>query len=237
MEENNSNIHFSSDSIKELQYYVYKLVDPRNGQVFYVGKGSGNRVFDHTNHPNPNNEKEKSRIINEIKSQGLEVISIIHRHHLDEETAKIVEAALIDAYPGLSNIQGGYESSDYGPINAKNVDDIYSREVIDEFDKEDKVLIIKINMNSIDSNGGVYEAVRRWWKVGENTRKEAKQVAAVLDGVIKGVYKINGNWSKAETFDRYEFFGDEIKDSKYLNKRIPDKYRMKGMANPVLKTW
>ena len=34
----------TSDSRK---YYVYRLVDPRTLQTFYVGKGCGNRVFQH----------------------------------------------------------------------------------------------------------------------------------------------------------------------------------------------
>ena len=32
-----------------LGIYVYRLIDPRNGQTFYVGKGKGNRVFQHMN--------------------------------------------------------------------------------------------------------------------------------------------------------------------------------------------
>ena len=33
----------SQEVIEELKYYVYKLIDPRNGNVFYVGKGIYNR--------------------------------------------------------------------------------------------------------------------------------------------------------------------------------------------------
>ena len=36
---------FPSEVIKELGYYVYRLIDPRNGETFYVGKGKGNRIF------------------------------------------------------------------------------------------------------------------------------------------------------------------------------------------------
>ena len=41
---------FSPEVIEQLQYYVYRLIDPRDGQTFYVGKGKGNRVFAHACH-------------------------------------------------------------------------------------------------------------------------------------------------------------------------------------------
>ena len=35
-------------SVKEaLGYYVYALVDPRDRKIFYIGKGKGNRIFQH----------------------------------------------------------------------------------------------------------------------------------------------------------------------------------------------
>ena len=40
---------FTPEVIEKLNYYVYRLIDPRNGQTFYIGKGKGNRVFAHVN--------------------------------------------------------------------------------------------------------------------------------------------------------------------------------------------
>lgn len=40
---------FTPEVIEQLQYYVYRLIDLRNGQTFYVGKGKGNRLYAHIN--------------------------------------------------------------------------------------------------------------------------------------------------------------------------------------------
>lgn len=40
---------FSAEVISKFKHHVYRLVDPRNGQTFYVGEGCGNRVFAHAN--------------------------------------------------------------------------------------------------------------------------------------------------------------------------------------------
>src|SRR5262245_39017970 len=41
------NDRFSSEVAEKLDFYVYRLIDPRNGETFYVGKGRGNHVFTH----------------------------------------------------------------------------------------------------------------------------------------------------------------------------------------------
>ena len=38
------------------EYYVYGLIDPRNNKLFYIGKGTGNRVFQHVAESDKNPE-------------------------------------------------------------------------------------------------------------------------------------------------------------------------------------
>jgi hypothetical protein len=108
--------------MEKLGWYVYRLIDPRNGETFYVGKGKGNRVFSHAyaeggleGDPLDN----KLQRIRQIRVAGFEVAHVIHRHGMSERTALDVEAALIDAYPGLTNIAGGTGNTDFGVLHAE----------------------------------------------------------------------------------------------------------------------
>lgn len=48
MIDNSNNINFFSEEVvQKIGNYVYRLIDPRNGETFYIGRGQGNRVFQH----------------------------------------------------------------------------------------------------------------------------------------------------------------------------------------------
>ena len=104
-------LHFTDGVGGKLRHYVYRLIDPRNGITFYVGRGQGNRVFAHAAGRQKatdaeGNESLKLRLIRDIKTAGFDVQHVIHRHGLSDASATEVEAALIDAYPGLTNLRG-----------------------------------------------------------------------------------------------------------------------------------
>ena len=119
---------FPPEVEQRLQTYVYRLIDPRNGETFYVGKGKGNRVFAHIRGEEGLEDDEinnKLKRIRLIRLTGFEVAHVIHRHGMDEATAFEVEAALMDAYPGLANIAGG-TGGDYGAMHAQEIIRRYS---------------------------------------------------------------------------------------------------------------
>jgi len=238
---------FTPEVIEQLQYYVYRLIDPRTGQTFYVGKGKGNRIYAHINdalksfdgqsyESNDEDEiSEKIKQIREIKAAGLEVIHVIQRYGLTEKEAFEVEAALIDCYPGLTNIQGGY-SSDRGVNSAEVLQRVLSCE---EFkDQPDlKYCIIKINDHVLNERGSVYETVRKHWKVNLSRVKKIPYVLACNNGIVVEVYEIEKWYRSDEMPKRCEFIGkvadDDIRQL-FINKRLPKKYCKKGMASPVL---
>lgn len=73
-------------------YYVYVIIDPRNFEEFYYGKGIGNRK---NTHLTDNNDSEKYRRIEAIYKEGQEPIIKVIAKDLTEKEAFLVEKTLI----------------------------------------------------------------------------------------------------------------------------------------------
>ncbi len=231
---------FSQEVCNKLEHYVYRLIDPRTGQTFYVGQGVGNRVFAHIKDELKFSKdqdilSEKIDQIRSIRNSGLEVIHIIQRHGLTKKEADEVEAALIDAYPGLTNIQVGYHSYERGVANAETIQNIYSLDTYKERD-DLKYMIIKTSWDRVNiCAGSIYEATRYSWVVNPKRVNKIPYVLGVISGVVRGVYEVD-HWELSDNGIRYEFHGkDAPNDIKnyFINKRIPPCYTKKGRSNPV----
>jgi hypothetical protein len=249
--------HFSNKTAEALGYYVYRLIDPRDGQTFYVGKGKNDRVFAHaaqqleiSNDPDIDEDEInlKFQTISEIRSSGLDVIHVIHRHGMDEKTAFEVEAALMDAYAGLSNIAGGHGNSLRGCAHVVELEQQYNAEPapVDE-----RFIAINVSRSIEEVGGDYYKAVRWQWKISEWRRKMGAPVVAYTNGIIRAVFEIaNDGWLPA---DRPEFNGLQMirhsdadpgrwgfvshhtsssLTNRYLGKRLPDGVRSYG--SPLL---
>ncbi len=246
----NQVIEFPKDVQEKIGYYVYRLIDPRNGETFYVGKGKDNRVFTHANSPNIDYESEdreydeKIERIIEIQNAGFNVEHVIHRHGMDEKTAYEVEGALIGAYSGLSNIRDGRGNDEYGVMHAKEIINNYQAEKADFSGY--KVLMICVNKSAMERS--LYEAVRYCWKLNKSKAENAKYVLAIIQGCIRGVFVAN-KWMEAKQKNfpgrqdecgRYGFEGEKAPEdiqNKFLGKMVPDEYRKKGASNPIKYSW
>lgn len=195
---------FSEEVAAKLGNYVYRLIDPRNGETFYVGKGRGNRVFQHANDPqslkfddDEDDVAAKLQRIRQIKMAGLSVIHLIHRHDIPDESVLEVEAAVIDAFPGLSNVQGGYASGSKGPMSVDEINDKYD---LPEIDWEPTDNLILININKLEDRSSVeaiYRQVRLAWRISQHKADNADYVLAVVRGVVIGAFKAHGPWLAA----------------------------------------
>ena len=159
---------FAPEVIERLKWYVYRLVDPRSGETFYVGKGKGNRVFQHAKGALSASDDEdatdlKSQRIKDIGAAGLEVAHVIHRHGIEsEDVAFQIEGAVLDAYPGLTNQVGGHGSGDYGVRHAVEIVAEYTAE---PFEAREPLILISIGKTYDDKDRSIYEAVRGTWVI------------------------------------------------------------------------
>jgi hypothetical protein len=70
-------------------FYVYELIDPRCGGVFYVGKGKGSRISAHEAEARKGKQSRKCDVIREIWSEGLVVSKrIVQRFDSDIDAYK-----------------------------------------------------------------------------------------------------------------------------------------------------
>jgi hypothetical protein len=235
---------FTKHVSSQLKYYVYRLIDPRNGESFYIGKGTGNRVFAHVRGElgaDADVLTDKLQRIRDIRVDGFDVAHVIHRHGMEESTAFEVEAALIDAYPEATNTVGGRASDERGLMHANQISERYEAK---EAVFQHKVVLININRTATERES-VYEAVRYAWKIDPRKAARADMVLAVIQGLIVGVF-VAEKWLAATPANfpgtsvdrpgRSGFVGHEAPEEiagLYLRKRVPDSMRKKGAANPV----
>lgn len=223
---------------EHLKFYVYRLIDPRNGETFYVGKGKGDRVFEHARGassvtPDESAVSPNFQRIKEIVAAGLDVAHVIHRHGIKDPTvAYEIEAALIDAYlPGLANKVKGH----HWELGCQHVNVIIANDRA--FEAKEKLLLIYIGRQFGVSGISVYDAVRTAWRINVERAKLYKLVLAHRGGLVVGAFRPQGDWLEAtkQTFPWFDkdlpgkrgFQGveaDQATKDLYVGWRVPEEY-------------
>jgi hypothetical protein len=190
---------FSEKAVEQLNgFYVYALIDPRNNQVFYIGKGIGNRVFSHEieSGKSPKSEKAKLKRIQEIEAAGFDVKRVIVNWSMTESEAFAAEAALINMLSFLSadmltNAVAGHHVHE--AMTVEDFDLLYGAEHLKQEDIQHSIMVIKINklyrkgMNPKE----LYDIVRGNWRASMVSiqKRNVEYVFGVYNQLIVAVYK------------------------------------------------
>lgn len=67
-------------------FYIYAYINPITNTPFYIGKGSGSRLYHHLNEASSKKEnKEKWQIINDLKTAGYSPLIVVLEDGIDNE--------------------------------------------------------------------------------------------------------------------------------------------------------
>jgi len=242
---------FDEKTTKQLGYYVYMLIDPKDNTPFYVGKGTNNRVFDHVKFAidNPHIVSDKCDKIREIGAENVKHVILTHGLASEIDAYK-VEALAIDLlnFSGLSltNEVSGHHVSESGIMTTDEIERLYNAERLEQIGDDCIVININGQYNRAMGTTAIYNATKQAWRIDKNRRKEIQYVLSEYRGLIIEVFKVSkwydiarpyGPQSKkagqeylASGFDG-EVAEDSIRD-KYINRSIADR-KKKGRANPI----
>ena len=190
---------FSEKALDALNgFYVYALIDPRDEKVFYIGKGTGNRVFSHELESEKMHDSERKKLqkIREIENNGFFVKRLIVNWGLSENEAFVAEATLINLLNRMPNLQLTNEVAGHHvheSLTAEEFEQQHGAVPLEIGDIKHSILVIKINKlyRTGMSEAELYDAVRGFWAASLKSiaAKKVEYVFGVYNGLIVAVYK------------------------------------------------
>ena len=232
---------------ERLGYNVYLLSDPRDGRIFYVGKGKGNRVFAHA-HDALGEELASDKLdgIRAIRASGHDVGHRLLRFGMTEKAAFDVEAAAIQllGLDGLTNAVAGHQIAMRGRMSVEVAASLFDATPAPPITEPTMLIKIPRLWNPSISLADLYEATAGWWAIRNVTRRNNVRYAfCVVKNVIREVYRIEG-WRQRHEGDRdweddigkeprWGFTGVVADDmARFRNTSVASLYK-KGDANEI----
>lgn len=200
-------MQFNQAAKESLRYYVYGLIDPSiNGalsdRIFYIGKGIGDRCFQHANEEvawdESSGEKTKLSKIRAIRidtGQPPQVTAIAH--DLYEMEALRLQAVLIGSIGGLTNAVSGHNAREFWlspqDVNARSASPIQKSEL------PGVTLFVSLNGGGrdklppfpliADDPQVLKTRVVGRWPVSEARARTIQYIAGVYRGLIRVVFR------------------------------------------------
>ncbi|MDE0580398.1 MAG: hypothetical protein OXI29_11065 [bacterium] len=204
-------------------YYVYALIDPRDDKIFYIGKGTGQRLLAHgwEAHMAADGQRQSPKIerIKEICKAGLKPQIDVMRHGInDEDDAFMVEAVLIDCLgiDNLTNKPRGH-GTEWGRRTLNELVSQFGARPVSESAPPAVLFLLKnwqdeemeIEQGYFRSGYGyrdgmtdaeMGDSVRAWWEISPESVKtrRAEYAVAVHDGITRGLFKIGRKWIRRD---------------------------------------
>lgn len=242
---------FSPETVEALGNYVYALLDPRiqgtvREQIFYVGKGRGQRCFQHAaeagfvsevNAPDP--KLDRIRAIQ--TATGAPPPIRIVAHGLSEDEVLRIEAILIGLLGTDGNKVGGHHGEDYD-LPVDEVEGRYANP-LKEADLGHRVLLVSLNGKAgVPPYPSIAAAeldnrVLGKWRISDLRANEVEYVIGVYRRLTKVVYRVESDnagvrWRRVDAAPpgakkpdwRRVFNGtrDADKEELWKNRRIED---------------
>jgi len=188
---------FDRIQIDILGKYVYVLIDPRDKYVFYVGQGTGNRVFSHFNEAESkqNTSKNSSKInqILDIWKDDKNVDWTIVAHNLDTTSgmADMIESSIYDS---LSISKNKKTLNEVSPPKSTLITNFELKKLkaipVNPQVKFHRVFIFPVQKGYF-KRGTIYEATRMAWYIKDENQKFINSYAVGLRDLVSiGSFKI-----------------------------------------------
>lgn len=244
-------MEFDQKTHEELGAYVYGLFDPADPRwPFYIGKGRGNRLFEHARGlpdsvENHAQLSQKLRQINDIRSAGKSVIHKILRFGLTDDEALKIEASMIDLVnyirpdtltneiSGQGVAEGFYEAEDLAISLAAQPLISDHRLLVIKIERRWTGLVEKYGSALAVPDDDIYEATKGDWKLSITRAQQAECVISVARGLVRGVFVPTG-WEDAGYEDRKRMTGrDNNSAYQSLKNRSVAHLFSRGSQNPI----